>query len=159
MLKTAKDLMKTALVTIRQSAGLEELAVLMDEENVHGVPVLDEYGKPVGVVSRTDLAATLAEDTDPRAPAYRSALEVEMGDAEAVPYANIDPDLRVKDIMSTRLVKAAPDATVGALARQMLREKVHRVLIAEGEKLLGIVSSTDLLSCLSDYEKALAKKS
>ncbi|MFG0317515.1 MAG: CBS domain-containing protein [Planctomycetota bacterium JB042] len=145
--------MNEKVVTVRAGTTLREAARLLEEERVHGVPVLDAAKNVVGVLSGTDLAGALTAEVDPRAP--RPEGSVDWLEAEAAPLVDADPDETVENVMTTRIVHAAPDATVGAIARLMGREKVHRVLITEGKTLRGIVSATDLLDCLVKYEKAL----
>lgn len=156
MLKLAKDLMNTTLVTIREHKSLEDLALMFEEEKVHGVPVVDARGTPIGVVSRSDLVSSMTDETDPKAPSPpESPFHVDLGEAHGVPLANFDPDQTVADIMSTRLVQVGPEDTLGRVAMLMVDEKVHRVLVTEGDRLLGIVSSTDLLSCIPEYESVI----
>ncbi len=149
----ARDVMNENVVTVRAGTTLREAARILEEERVHGVPVLDAAKNIVGVLSGTDLAGALTAEVDPRAP--RPSDSVDWMEAEAAPLVDADPDETVENVMTTRVVHAAPDATVGAVARLMSREKVHRVLITEGKTLRGIVSATDLLDCLAKYEKAL----
>lgn len=152
----AKDVMSTEVVTVRAGTTLREAARILEEEQVHGVPVLDAAKNILGVLSGTDLANALTEEVDPRAP--RPPRGVDWGDVGSSPLVDADPDETVENVMTTRVVHAAPDATVGALAKLMAREKVHRVLITEGKALRGIVSATDLLGCLVQYEAALGSR-
>lgn len=151
----AAEIMKENVVTVRAGTTLREAALLLEEERIHGVPVVDVGKNIIGVLSGTDLASVLTAEVDPRSPSGRN--EVDFSEAEAPPMVDFDPDETVENVMTTRVVHSVPDATAGALARLMLREKVHRVLITEGKTLRGIVSATDLLGCVSKYESALER--
>lgn len=157
MLKTAADLMRKKVISIRPQATLEELAVLLEEENVHGVAVVDRAGLPIGVVSRTDLLETVTGGSHPNQPTshYYAIDESEFDwDEDGLgPYP--DDDTTVGDIMSPRVVRAAATATAAQLARLMNREKVHRVLITEGKQLVGIVSVTDLVKSIPAMERTI----
>ena len=149
--RTAKHLMKTDVVTVPRGTTLRDAARLLEEEHVHGAPVIDPSGAVLGVVSGTDLAAAITEETVSHAPRPTVAY----GGAESVPWAEVDPDDTVENVMSATVISAAPDTTAGALGALMARERVHRVLILEDGDLAGIVSATDLLPCLAEYETAL----
>lgn len=161
MLRTAADLMEQKVITIRSSASLRELALLFEEEGIHGVPVVDAADNPIGVVSRYDLVTAMTEDAEPIEPTRRYyAIDEEELDAEDLSSAGAraaesGAERTVADIMSTEIVSARPGSTVGQVAKLMARERVHRVLILDGKKLVGIVSSSDVLQCMADYEKRL----
>jgi len=154
----ARDLMRRDLVTVRPQTPLEELAEILDNEDVHGVPVVDAAGRVVGVVSRTDLVRAVAERRPARDDRGSRVVTVEgTEDWETVVRAETVAELdgSVSDIMSDRVVTARENETAGALAAKMVREEVHRVLVVDGHRLLGMVSATDLLSTLPRYEEEL----
>jgi CBS domain-containing protein len=154
----ARDLMRRDLVTVRPQTPLEELAEILDDEDVHGVPVVDGNGRVVGVVSRTDLARAVAEAETGRDDRGSRVVTVEgTEDWETVvrPEAVAALEGRVADIMSDRVVTARENDTAGSLAARMVREEVHRLLVVEGGRLVGMVSATDLLSCIPRYEETL----
>ncbi len=160
--RLARDLMKKDLVTILSNESIDTLAALLDEEEVHGVPVVDAEGRPVGVVGRTDIARAVAEQAEegPSRPPTRVATVEGSLDLEEIEPPRPQGETvegRVADIMSDRIVRASESATAGELARLMLKEGVHRVLITDGRRLVGLVSATDLLGCLADYEGALLR--
>ncbi len=156
----ARDLMKKDLVTILANESIDTLAALLDEEEVHGVPVVDGEGHPVGVVGRTDIARAVAEQAEEggarpttRVATVEGSLDLE--EIEPPPTERVTLEGRVADIMSDRIVQAPETATAGELARLMEKEGVHRILITDRRRLVGLVSATDLLRCLADYEEAL----
>jgi CBS domain-containing protein len=161
MIRTAAQLMQTEIVTIRPSATLRELGELLESAGVHGVPVVDAAGKPVGVVSRGDLVSALTE-VEPAArpsPRFYAIFEDEVDWADEEPSGvaeGIEVEQPVSSIMSTKLIAIGPQATAGEIARKMSRHAVRRLLVLEGRKLVGIVSISDLLRCLVEYEKSLA---
>jgi len=163
MLRTAADLMQKNVITASAAMSLRDLALLLEEEGIHGLPVVDSAGDPIGVVSLTDLATAITSETDqltPKRP-YYSVMdeEIDLDEGYSAPDVDVDVDLTVGDIMSTHIVKAGVDATAGELAKLMSEQRVHRVLITDGDRLVGIVSSTDVLSCTHEYEQALKKLS
>lgn len=160
-MKTAADLMRKNVITIRPDATVPDLAQLLDDEGIHGVPVVDSAGNPIGVVSRSDIVRSLNESEPAKRPSehYYAVGEDEIewseeGDGTGMPDS-LDAGVKVSEIMSAKLVTTKLTATAGELARSMLRSDVRRLLVLDGRRLAGIVSMTDLLRALVDYEKAL----
>ncbi len=57
-----EDLMTTRVLSVKESASLEEIATIMSEKKVNRLPVLDERGELVGIVSRQDLVKSLIKE-------------------------------------------------------------------------------------------------
>lgn len=159
MIRKAADLMQKDVITATANMTLHDLAVLMEEEGIHGLPVVDSAGDPIGVVSRSDLASSITTESGSLTPErqYYAVYDedIDLDEGYSPPDVEVDGDMTVGDIMSTHIVKAGVNATAGELGGLMSRERVHRVLITEGPKLVGIVSSSDVLKCLAEYEKTL----
>jgi CBS domain-containing protein len=60
-------------------------------------------------------------------------------------------DVRVGEIMTREVLTLPPETEAGEAARRMLRADVHRVLVVEGEKLLGVVSTTDMMKAVAQH--------
>ena len=95
---------------------------IMRMENCGIVPVTKGYGETrvVGVVTDRDIALHLGA-TDARASA-----------------------VKVQDVMSTSLVSCAPDDDAHEVSRRMQAAQVRRVLVLEGRRLVGVISTADL---------------
>ncbi len=130
---TVASLMHTDVVTVPARASIRELAALLHRQRISGVPVLDEDGTVVGTASVTDLmwlSDLIAPDrADPEARARTRELD----------------ERTVREIMTPDVFGLGPDATVGELARFFTRTGLHRALVLDGDRLVGIVSITDLL--------------
>lgn len=117
-LATARDVMTRRVVSVASDTPLAEVARILDRRQISGMPVLSREGHILGVVSRTDL---LRHDTER------------------------EPGLRAADAMTPWAVSLEETAPIGELARQMLAKRIHRVLITRDGRLVGIVTSLDLL--------------
>jgi predicted transcriptional regulator len=78
-------------------------------------------------------------------------------------WANIPEDfqdrlreVRVSDVMTSEVVWVAPDATVSEVARTLCGQCVHRVLVMQGERLAGLISTFDLVMLLRDEPERAA---
>lgn len=125
------DVMVTELRTIRGTDSLVEAISLLAENHVTGVPVVDDHGRLVGVLSNSDILETLAEHTDPE--------ERESVFAETL----------VQEIMTPRPQTITPDALVKDAAQRMLYLEVHRLFVEHDGRLVGVVTTTDLVRALA----------
>jgi len=125
------EVMHTGVRTVGADESVGEAIALLAEEHISGVPVLDRHGKLVGVVSNSDILEEIAEHTDPEA------------------RESIFDSTPVRDIMTTNAQTIGANATVKDAAQRMLYLEVHRLFVEEDGKLLGVVSTTDLVRALA----------
>jgi CBS domain-containing protein len=140
---TAADLMTRDVFTVRTRDSVHHVAKLLNERRISGAPVLDDRGRLVGIISKTDLVRAWGK-------ALSSAVEdfFEMpGDESFDPEDQ--PIGQIVDLMHRGLVTVGPEAAASELAKLMLERRIHRVLVTRGDELLGIVSSLDLLKTIA----------
>ena len=148
----ARDIMTAEVICARKDMAVRELARLLHEHRITGGPVLDDAGALVGVVSMTDML--LHDGMIEGEPVMDSDYykHVEAGhDSWWDDFSPEDaPDLRVAEIMSPEAITATADASIADLAGIMYTSKIHRVIILDGERLAGIVSTMDILRAVKD---------
>lgn len=141
----AKDVMKKRVVTAAPEMTLKELAELLIEHQITGVPVVSGDGILLGVISQTDLVRHETENKpESHVPGYYLQEHV-------LPrgFQVETPDYtRVKDYMTPIVISARETDSVLDLAHTMLEQKIHRVVITEKGHLRGIVTTVDLLGAL-----------
>jgi CBS domain-containing protein len=144
-----RDIMVTDVITIGPEATVSELAHLLHERGVGGVPVVDEKARLVGIVTEGDLVAL---DADLHFPFYIQFLD---GVVYLESIRKFERRLRkavgafVKDVMTTDVLTVTPDDTVRQAATIMSRHKINRVpVVDEKSKLLGIVGRHDVLASI-----------
>lgn len=140
----ARDLMQTAVPTLREDTPLAEACDLFLEENVNGAPVVDAAGRLVGVVTQQDV--------------FFGTLGRPLRGAERR-LAGFGPDdpiwrLRVRDVMTSPAVCANEDTDIEELCRLMWSMRIHRIPIVRDGVVAGVVSSMDL--CHAVCEGTLA---
>ncbi len=120
------------------------------EKRVSGAPVV-EGDRVVGIVSRSDVVRQLVVETtlaQSAADALHGGGEADPGQIEARvadAVARRWRTLRVEDVMIRDVVAVAPDASLEEAARTMLAKRIHRLLVLDGGRLVGLVSSLDLV--------------
>ena len=140
---TASDIMSREIVTIASDSSIGAAATLMLQHGVGALPVLDEGGRVVGIISDYDLLAHPPFDS-PRAWWLR------LFDEEAVCLEEIARvrHLKVGDVMVRHVATLSDEAPLGVIASLMRRRKLRHVPIIHDGKLVGIVSRGDLLDAL-----------
>ena len=152
---TARDIMTTDVVRVESGTSLRELERIFLENGISGVPVVDKAGSLVGVISQTDLVYYhLTRDDKPARDSdfYRTA-ELE-ATFEGSGFHIEEYDIGwVHEMMTPVVHTAGPDTPVSELAQLMILARIHRVIITENRKVVGLVSAMDLMSVLADLGK------
>jgi CBS domain-containing protein len=145
-----KDIMQTDVVTVVSDTTVEELADLLAEHKISGVPVIDGEDLVVGMVSEADV---IMQDADLHFPRYVQLLEsiiyLESVRKFEERYRKAF-GAKVADIMSTEVVTVSPEASVREAATLMADRKVNRLPVTERRHLVGIVTRGDIVRAIAE---------
>ncbi len=142
----AQDIMTKDVVTVRPEATVHEVAALMVERRVSGIPVVTDKGSVVGIVSQSDLMHRAEVGTERkhkwwfRAFADSSLLARDFVKA----HGNV-----ANDIMARQVVSVRPDTDLRDVADILDKHKIKRVPVVQDGQLVGIVTRGDLVRALS----------
>jgi CBS domain-containing protein len=155
----ARDLMTPNLVVAYDDMTLEEAATLLTENQISGAPVEGPEGRLVGVISVSDIARAASEHAQDQADRsqpdfFLHGWEDSVSPDELRGFHVDDPGLLVREMMTPTVYSVDQDAPVSEIAAMMLDAHIHRVLVKQGEKVVGIVTTSDLLDLLVDREDA-----
>lgn len=138
------EIMTEPAITITQDRSLEEVAHKMLNSKVGGLPVVDDDGKIVGMVTESDFSAK--EHAIPFSRNYAPQLFGEWMSKEGVNKAyEAARSIVVKEIMSSPAVTIQEDETVAEAVRKMLEKRVHRLPVVRDGIPVGMISRHDLL--------------
>jgi CBS domain-containing protein len=140
----ARDIMVPEPVCVEPSMTVRQLARVFEEHQISGAPVVDQEGRLVGIVSKTDLIRRCSEGTLDVPPAYLFEVLSEQGadDADVIP----EPLVCVEDFMTEDPLAVRPDTPAADIARAMFEGRFHRVVVVDDQRFpVGIVTSLDLL--------------
>jgi len=133
--RKAAELMTPNPVSIREGATVREAIQLLTHREIGGAPVIDEAGRPVGVVSRADILVHDREAVDYVGPSDEDESDV----------------TRVRDIMTPAVFCVSPDTPAARIVREMLDLKVHRLFVVDDlGVLVGVITVLDLLRHLTE---------
>lgn len=144
------DIMQTEVITVGPNTTVRELASILAEHKISGVPVVDEEDRVVGMVSEADI---IVQDAELHFPYYVPLLDSVI---YLQSFHKFEERLhkmfgsQVKEIMSTEVTAIAPDATVRDAATLMADREINRLpVVAEG-RLVGIVTRHDIVQAIAD---------
>lgn len=131
------------VITAEMSTGFKDVARLLGENRISGLPVIDADEKVLGVVSETDLLLRQAADTGPGEPGRRHRPVLTRG-ARAVAVKERAGNAGM--LMSAPAVTIHADESIAAAARTMAQTRVERLpVVDEEDRLVGIVTRRDVL--------------
>jgi CBS domain-containing protein len=146
---TVRDIMQKDVITVHPGDTVRELAGVLAEHKISGVPVVDDEGGVIGMVTEADV---ILQDAEFHFPYYVQFLE-------SVIYlqsvAKFEQRLRkafgvkVEEVMSKEVVELSPDATIYDAATLMTDHKVNRLPVIEEGRLIGIVTRGDIVQAIA----------
>jgi CBS domain-containing protein len=140
---TVGDVMTTDVVTARETTPFKELVELMESKHVGGLPVCDESGRLLGIVTETDLLQVLSGQPK-RATHGRVWLEWLVRSSRA--HDDATPNMTARELMTSPALSIRPGTPIRAGAQRLLETGVRRLPVVDHEgRLIGIVSRQDLL--------------
>jgi CBS domain-containing protein len=148
--KTVADIMDPDPVTVHPEDDVRTVVRLLKEHDLRGIPVVNEYGRVVGIVTESDLVIP-DEQGDLHIPHY---LELFGGVVFLEPLRRFEGRLRkafaskVRDLMTAEPVTIAPGASVREAARVITERHHDRLPVVEHGRLVGLVSRVDVLAAL-----------
>ena len=154
----AKDVMNTELLKVRDDMTVAELAQFLVENEISGVPVEDAEGRLVGVVSLSDVARSLtgrdeAVLTHNYSDYYLQSWEERFNAEDIAGLRIAESDETVGEIMTPSILAVDEEMPIGKVAEKMIDARIHRLLVTRDRKVVGILSTTDLLGLLVDDEE------
>jgi len=150
----ARDVMTTKLITISETTTAQEAARVMTENDVSALPVVDEQGHLVGVLSEADLLRRQEIGTQLVRPWWLEAVTPASTLAAEFLQAH---GTAARELMSTKVISAAPSASLSEIATLMERHRIKRIPILEDNRLIGIVSRSNLVQALASAPPSVGK--
>jgi len=157
---TAQDIMNPEVMTVTNEMTVKELAGFLTDQEISGAPVEDETGALIGVVSVTDIvrAASAGGDRllnghDREAHFYTRGWEGKLSADELETIHLQDDELKVGEIMTPSVFAVEAEAPINTVAQSMMDSHLHRLLVVREGKVVGIVSTSDLLSLLAEIDQ------
>jgi CBS domain-containing protein len=142
--------MTTAVKVAHPNDLIRDVATVMCFNKISGLPVVDETGNIVGIISEKDILHGMFP-----------TLEDVMENPQLVDYEALEAEyrdvvhMRVAELMSHRVFTVEPDMPLLRAASTMFRNRIRRIPVSDGGKLLGIVSVGDVHKAI--FQKNITK--
>ena len=152
MALTVRDIMDTDPVTVRPDDDVETALRLMREHELPGLPVVDDSGRCVGIVTESDLVIVDDEGRDLHIPHY---IELMGGIIFLEPLRDFETRLKkaiaskVRDLMTQDPIAVEPDTSVQEAGRIIVDRGHNRLPVVEHGRLVGVVTRVDVLDALT----------
>jgi CBS domain-containing protein len=144
--------MVSSVITVGVNASIGEVAAILLNNNISGAPVVGEKGELVGIVSEGDLIRRPETGTSKRHSWWLELLSNER--TLAAEYVK-SHSRKVADVMTSDVITAKPETPLGEIAAMLERNRIKRVPIVEGGKIVGLVSRANILQALASATKKL----
>ena len=153
MVRTARDVMQTYLISVNPETPLLEVHRLFVDEEINGAPVVDETGRLLGVISSVDLLRAVEEEHD--AASSESSYLQDFMEISGPDWQDESDNFQarlgertVADAMTRGGITVSPEAPVHEVAATLRKHRIHRVFVVDGERLSGVISTFDLVALL-----------
>ena len=124
----ASDVMIKDVITVSESTPLKDVTKMFSERKITGAPVINAKGELVGVISETDIIRK-TNNIGAWSPSTAG------------------------QIMTKPAVTVAPDETLQRVSEMMYNRRIHRVVVAEGTQIRGILTTMDILRAIATHLK------
>src|SRR5262245_41143704 len=142
----ARDVMVSPVITVTPSTSVKDVAKLFLKYRISAVPVVDDHGAMVGIVSETDLMRRAEIGTDrQRSWWLRLLMDDRMRAADYIKSHATE----VGEVMTPNVITASPDMPLRDVAALMEKNSIKRVPIVEHGQLVGILSRANLVQALA----------
>jgi CBS domain-containing protein len=150
----AFNVMTPNVVSVGPDAPINQIARVLVENGISAVPVVDESGAPVGMVSEGDLIPRRQVERETRRDWWLDLL----AEGEALNpdfLANLKaPNQKATDVMTSPVVTVHPDTNVTEIAQLLATRRIKRVPVVQDGRVVGIASRADLLRALAEHPHA-----
>jgi len=147
-----KDVMTKDVLTVRPEEKVEKVARMLLDNQISGVPVVDEQNRVVGIITEKDLMIKASEW---KVPFYITLFDSIIYLENPVRFNN---DLKkytatfVKEAMTDKVVTVPEDCPVSEVVALMQKKKINRVPVVRHGKLIGIVTRNDILKAIVERD-------
>jgi CBS domain-containing protein len=150
---TVGEIMTRSVLSVRPEAPLKEVARLLVEHRISGLPVVDDSERVVGVISEGDL---LVKEQRRDAIRHRPLARIFGDSAETRQMLAKAEASTAGDAMTTPAITIESERPVGVAAARMIDRKVNRLPVTEHGRLVGIVTRADVIRAFVQTDDELA---
>ncbi|MDI9480096.1 MAG: CBS domain-containing protein [Syntrophomonadaceae bacterium] len=144
----AKDIMTREVVTVKAHDRVDEVARLLVDHKISGIPVIDEDRHVIGIVTEKDL---IVKASELRVPFYVTLFDSIIFLENPIRFKN---DLKkytavnVEDAMTEKVIVVEEDTEVSDVVKLMQNKRINRVPVVRQGQLVGIITRNDVIKSM-----------
>lgn len=148
------EIMTRSVIAAQRDAKVSDIARLMIQNDISGVPVVDEMNRVVGIITESDL---VVRNAYVHFPTFLQVLDARI---YLESPRHFEEELRralgttAEDVMTREVHTIDAEADVRELATLMVEKKVNPVPVTQKGRLVGIVSRSDIIRYMVEQESA-----
>ena len=143
----AKDVMTTGVVTVEPETTVREIAAVLADKGISAVPVVDNDGAILGIVSEGDLIHRREIGTDQKKPSWW-LISLSQMEAAAIDYSK-SHGRHAHDIMTRDVITVSEDTSLAKIANILETNRIKRVPVMRDGALVGIVSRANIMQAIA----------
>ena len=148
----ARDIMALNVITVGPEGSVREVADILFRNRISALPVVDEHGALIGIISEGDLVRRAELETDDRRSWWLEIFARKSRKTLASEYMK-SHGRRVKDVMTRKVITARPATSLREIAALLEKNRIKRIPIVANGKVVGIVSRANLIQALASLRK------
>ena len=151
----AGDIMTRNVITIDANSTVAQAAQRMLDHRISGMPVVDDSGKVIGIISEGDLLHRAETGTERRTSWW---LGLVAGASSQAENFTREHGRTVRDVMSTNVISVDENADLNEVVHLMESRRIKRVPVLGNRQVVGIISRANLMRVLVTIEPAAAAR-
>ncbi len=147
-MKRARDIMTKEILTVTPKTSVSELAELFTTHNINGVPVVDDEGRLLGVVTENDLIYQKKKVHIPTViNILDSVIYLESPEKMKQEMQKIT-GVTVQDIYTSNVVTIGQETPIDEIATIMAEKNIHTLPVLDNDNLIGVIGKGDIIKTL-----------
>jgi CBS domain-containing protein len=141
----ASDIMTTDVITVKKETPLSELAEILTQNHINGVPVVDDEGLLIGIICESDLIRRDKKLHIPTVVAlFDAVIYLESSKKMEEEIKRISATT-VEDLYTRKVVTVDEKTPIDEIATIMTQKKIYTIPVMDGDNLVGIVGKNDVI--------------
>jgi CBS-domain-containing membrane protein len=137
-----RDVMTQNVIKVRDDADINEVATLLSENRISGLPVVDIQGRVIGMITEADVLAMVGMK---KGHTFKDVIRHLLGE----PLSGPKRSKRLRDVMTKPAITTSPEADIREIASTLDEKRIKRLpVVDEQGKLIGVISRADIVRAI-----------
>src|SRR3989338_2807566 len=147
-----RHIMSRKTITLKKSDTAKKAIKILSRNRISGCPVVDSKNNILGIVTQSDIVELIDVFSGIKSGDFFSLVESVIKGNENAGFAKIQ-DKKISEFIQGGVVTIEKEENISAAAKLMNRHKIDRLPVVEGNRLVGIVTKSDIVDALGTMKK------